>query len=117
MLIMNLRLVICLIMCCLMSCVIMSCMSVWLSVCIHILIKRLISKNISIIIGVCIMRVAPCGNCQNTGCGAYHDICPAYLAYKAESQQERLVIYEQKLVNSLCYKEPVKRRKKSAVQR
>lgn len=24
----------------------------------------------------------PCGSCEKKGCGAYHDICPEYKAYK-----------------------------------
>lgn len=25
---------------------------------------------------------SPCGSCERKGCGAYHDICPAYTNYK-----------------------------------
>lgn len=28
--------------------------------------------------------VAPCRDCEKSGCGIYHSECPAYLAYKRE---------------------------------
>ena len=32
---------------------------------------------------------APCKDCERIGCGAYHDICPEYQAYKKAKDEER----------------------------
>ena len=36
------------------------------------------------------MIVVPCGKCERMGCGAYHDQCEKYQAYK----EERRKLYE-----------------------
>lgn len=44
------------------------------------------------------MRPAPCKDCEKSGCGAYHDICPEYKcwrdeisAYREDCKKERFV--------------------------
>lgn len=32
---------------------------------------------------------APCIDCENKGCGAYHSKCPAYLEFKQEQEQKK----------------------------
>lgn len=34
------------------------------------------------------MDDCPCKNCERKGCGAYHDQCEAYLAYRAKMAEE-----------------------------
>lgn len=31
----------------------------------------------------------PCKNCENKGCGSYHDICKQYLTWSAERTKHR----------------------------
>ncbi len=35
------------------------------------------------------MFESPCKDCQNKGCGAYHDECPEYQEYKIKHEQEK----------------------------
>ena len=37
----------------------------------------------------------PCKNCEKKGCGAYHDICEKYQAFREEKEKE----YEERLKN------------------
>ena len=51
------------------------------------------------------MKKAPCVDCENKGCGAYHDKCELYLAFRDEQRQlqekklkargEREFVYQQ----------------------
>lgn len=33
--------------------------------------------------------ICPCIKCPDQGCGAYHDVCPKYIAYKSIKDKER----------------------------
>lgn len=35
------------------------------------------------------MAEAPCKDCEKKGCGAYHDKCPEYLAFKEQHKKEK----------------------------
>lgn len=43
----------------------------------------------------------PCINCEKKGCGAYHDKCEKFLAFKRESavEAEKRKEYEERLKN------------------
>lgn len=44
-------------------------------------------------------KVPPCIGCEKTGCGPYHDKCPAYREYKEAMKQ----VYKTRLIKMCTY--------------
>ena len=45
--------------------------------------------------------IAPCMDCPNKGCGAYHNECPEYLSWKNELDTKNEKIRNQKETRSM----------------
>lgn len=42
------------------------------------------------------MKIAPCKDCPRKGCGAYHDECPDYQAFRKERDKFNDELHEKK---------------------
>lgn len=45
--------------------------------------------------------IPPCGDCERKGCGAFHDECEPYLAYKAAIKERKGFLQQKSIINKM----------------